>query len=212
MPPSLRASSPKHIHIHIAVAELRAYWEMGHASLEQDGERVKYGTSSERLRKARVFASRYTPSQLERLIEKCLKYQNSVGISFVDRLATIHNRQERGTLETKVVQENWSRARLDREIRSRYGRRRRISGRKPYVPHAADEALSELVRLTLKLTRWGEMMGWDPSSGSIQTAEEANAVTLADLPEDVLAEARKALRATQRLLDAAEAALQSRSD
>ncbi len=191
---------------HLAATLLRAYWEEGRRSLKEHGDRVKYGHSSERLRKARVFAQRYTEEQLQRLVDKCVKHRAPLGTSFVDRLATIHDKRERASMETKVVAEGWSRGQLDREIRSRYGSRRKL-GRNPTHPQSAEEALSDLVRLGMKLTRWGAMMGWQAETGRIEASIDAGITSLADLPDDVVSEAQKALRAAQRLQEAAEAAL-----
>ncbi len=191
--------------IQSAITKVRDYWLEGHESLQQHGERAPYGESSEWLRKARRFAHRYTEKQLNALLDKCERHEFTLGTSFIDRLVTVPDRRERSALETKVVKERWSRARLDREIRSRYGSRRNL-GRRPSQPTSTSEALSALSRLATKLTRWGAMMGWNPDTDRVRSDVEGN-VSLTDLPKDVSSLAKEVFHTVYKLQIATDNAL-----
>jgi len=163
-----------------AVDDLREYHAMGWKSLEDHPKRVPYGNSSELLRKARVFAARYASDDPETLIDRCEVYRHALGRSLIDRLATVHDKEERNGLELEAIQKRWSKAALDREIRKRYGSRHRQKGlgRTPARPMDVDDALSELSRLSAKLTRWFEMMQPDDANAE-------NRTTLNDLPKSI---------------------------
>ncbi len=190
--------------VEAAIERLEEYYRMGQDSLAEADERVPYGSSSELLRKARVFAGRYTEAELRKLVEKCRTQHMALGRSLVDRVATVHDKRKRGGLETRVIQERWSLNMLNREIRGRFGRRRRC-GRKPYTPKNRAEALSELTRLSMKLTRWGEAMDLIDSTGQVKADPENEVVAL--LPDSVVEKLKAALSAVWELQEAAEAEL-----
>ena len=78
-----------------------------------------------------------------------------MGRSLIDRLATVHDRSKRQKLEEDAIAGRWSKIILDREIRQRFGDRNpRQLGRKSKAPQNAQEALADLVRLCIRLTRW----------------------------------------------------------
>lgn len=194
--------------VETAIAALRSYYDEGRESLRENPDRVEYGTSSELLRKARVFASRYSKSDLNRLESLCRKYKTVLGRSLVDRLATIHDTQVRQEIEERAIRLRWSKIWVDREIRSRFGRRRSL-GRSPHRPKDATEALSEIVRLCLKLTRWGEVMGWTPVTGRVEPSSKDVEAVLGELPDHLVDKLKKALRAALNLQEAAERELGS---
>lgn len=190
--------------VEAAIEKLEEYYQMGKDSLTESEDRAPYGTSSELLRKARVFADRYSRDEFDNLVEKCRTHQMPLGRSLVDRLATVHDKRKRGGLETRVIRERWSLNTLNREIRGRFGRRRRY-GRKPYTPKDQAEALSELTRLSMKLTRWGEAMDLIDDTGRIKGDPENEVVAL--LPDSVVGKLKAALSAVWELQEAAEAEL-----
>jgi hypothetical protein len=177
-----------------AVQILREYHAMGQRSLERDPSRLAVG--SELLRASRRFARAYGERDLERLIRRCERYRMALGRTYVDRFVTIVDNRERSSLEEEVIRGRWSRLVLDLEIRRRYGRRRR-AGRKPHVPADVPTALSDLFRVCLRITRWGDMI----------QAEDA-AISLDDLPELVRRRAVQTFKAAGRLQAAVEEALQ----
>jgi hypothetical protein len=189
-----------------AVDALRTYYEMGQESLSRDPKRVEYGQSNEPLRKARVFAATYTERELEKLLDRCQKHNRALGITFIHRLATVRIKEDRNKLELAMIRERWSRYQLDREIRRYCGNRHgsRNVGRSPHRPKDTADALTELIRLSVKVTRWAEMMSpADASSNSFIT-------TLDDLPKGIREQIKVLLPQLRKLQKDAEKSLKRR--
>ena len=115
--------------VEAAIAKLEVHYRRGKNSLAESEHRARYGSSTVQLHKDRVFADRYTRDEFDKLAEKCRKHHTALGRTFVDRLATVHDKRKRGGLETRVIRERWSVSRLNREIRGRFGRQRRYGRR-----------------------------------------------------------------------------------
>ncbi len=210
--PSPKAEQPhfpvsKSQDVEAGLERLQAYYAMGCESLRSNPDRVPYRESSEKLRKARVFASRFSEQNVAKMKTLCRKHGFVMGTSLIDRLATVHDRRARRKLLEKTISLRWSKIKLDREIRLRFGRRRKL-GRNPHKPEDIDEALSEIVRISIKLTRFGEGLGWNVKTGRIELTVETDITSR--LPSKVLDELKKTLRAAYRLQDAAEAELLDR--
>ena len=202
------------------LGELRAYYEEGQESLRRsEGKRyVPYGSltgltasDAERIRKARVFANVYTLDDLNRLERLCREHGMALGRSLIDRLASVSDKSERQRLEEEAIAGRWSKIILDREIRQRFGDRNpQQLGRKSKPPRSAQEALSDLVRLCVRLTRWAEFVGWDDRkvTGEIWGKDkDGNDVVVDTLPAEISGELQRALRAVSKLQKAAETEL-----
>jgi hypothetical protein len=98
MPPKVEA----------AVKRVEEYRQMGRDSLAKHEKYVPGDESSELLRKARVFAKRYTDADFEHLKERCREAEMPLGRTFIDRLATVRDKRKRRGLETRVIRGHWS--------------------------------------------------------------------------------------------------------
>lgn len=212
------------------LGELRAYYEEGRESLSKHPDRMPYRTATraqgvtasqgDRLRKARLFAERYTQEDLLWIETLCREHQMALGRSLIDRLATIHDQEGGRELEAEAIAGRWSKILVDCEIRKRFGRYRdsegrlQDRGRKSRPPETPEEALAEIFRLCLKLTRWGGVVGWNQATGRIATEltieNKLRKNPIYDLPGEIIDQLKQALRATVKLQDAVEERLPER--
>lgn len=145
-----------------AIQAIRGYYAVGQKSLDEhpgrmahggmDAEAAEYGLNPETLRKARVFADPtdgYTPKQLDRLCELCKKHDFAMGVSFIPLLLSVP-KKDRAAMQRQLIKEGWSRARLNREIKARFGKRR-DAGRKPTPVNDVTDAF---VRLSQFCGQW----------------------------------------------------------
>src|SRR5690606_35380862 len=94
----------------------------------------------------------------------------------------IEDKRERGRLEHQAIAEGWSRARLENELRKRFGVRRRHAaagraqgrtpGRPPRRPRDAGEGLAWLSRLCNQIVRWVTMLQEDDHQTAVRTTWE----------------------------------------
>ena len=191
-----------------AIAKIRTYYATGTASLREHADRLPYGqtppsTPGERLRKARAFATRYSLDDLKRLEVLCREHSFALGVSMIDRIATVRDKRQRQALEAKMIKLRWSNLVLDNEIRRRYASRRPAGGRKARTPHSAEDALAEILAFTTKFVRWGVGLGWNQETGRMPPLPW-------EFPPEVREDLKKALRAVRRLQQTAEEELESR--
>jgi hypothetical protein len=96
----------------------------------------------------------YTEAELDRLVERCLKYERALGLSLIARLLSIPDRKIRAELELLTLENAWGRGRLDQEIVSRLRRRRAGSGRRPTVPTDGPSIWAQLDQYIETWVRW----------------------------------------------------------
>lgn len=163
------------------VAEIREWHRIGCESLEVrpgaapprsavlEAEATLRGIGVGRLRKLRQFAdpkTGYTPSMLETLCRQCLRAKRPLGVTFLMRLVVIPDRSLRGELQKRLLEENWSCQRLNREIRMKLGRQRaggrhaRIAADLPGILVQIDGMIEPWTRLQRRMSL--KASGGDP--------------------------------------------------
>jgi hypothetical protein len=117
-----------------ATGELREHYDMGvraiQETLTKDGK-AKYraaavgnlarraGTSRTIVYDARQFAARYTPSDVDELIEQCEKHDVGIAPSHVFELMRILDPKERSLVQEKAIRGRWPVKTLQQEVRAR---------------------------------------------------------------------------------------------
>ena len=133
------------------IADIRAFYALGkqsHAELPgrvqlKDWKRHTAG-ERERIYRARTFASRYTPKQLDDLCRLIRANGAPTGVTHIARLMDIPTADCRDFV-TRAVAKKWSLRQLTLEVRKRYGHRRVGVGRPPEPPQTAADAAVRLV-------------------------------------------------------------------
>ncbi|HUQ68695.1 MAG TPA: hypothetical protein VM165_04180 [Planctomycetaceae bacterium] len=119
-------------------------------------------TNDDSARKVRQFVDPkrgYTEKELGRLIRLCEKHERALGSSFVIRLLSVPKENHiRRRLESQLIREGWSMLRLNQELLSLFGRRRR-GGEKRQVPADVSGMLSQLDQMALNWLRWTQRAG-----------------------------------------------------
>lgn len=178
--------------------EQRSLAPHGHPTVEVVAAGM--GLNADNYRKLRLFAdpdTGYSKQELVELCQRCKKYQRPLGFTIVAKLLKIRNKKERSKLQRQAIEGAWSIADMDVELARLHGRRR-WAGRKPKVPHDADEALMQLDSLCLKWRRWYTQIAEESGTGPSE-------VGLDDLPETVRRPLTKATRVIQQIEDAVAA-------
>ncbi len=151
-----------------AVRDLRDYHRQGRASLRELPERGGYGQRDldaqaeqlgwnvTRLRKARQFADPEAGYSWERLHELCRLLREHCpvfGTAHVGILVTLTWAEGRAELQQLCVQDNWSKAELEAEVRKRLGPRRQ-GGRWRQIGEDEGQILNQLDGLAHSWERW----------------------------------------------------------
>lgn len=151
-------SKPKHLGSTLAqprpdrIADIRAFYDLGKQSHADLPGRVqlknwKHHTAGERERiyRARSFAHRYTPKQLDDLCRLIRAHGAPTGVTHIVRLMDIPEGAECRGFVNRAVRKKWSLRQLTLEVRKRYGHRRVGVGRPPEPPQTAADAAVRLV-------------------------------------------------------------------
>src|SRR5213078_635105 len=103
--------------VHDAISSVRRFYDCGCQSRAQFPDRMKYSAmpgearrfnlNPEMLRKARLFASSYTPAEAEKLCAMARENQFPLGVSAIVRLVTIP-RQQRAAFQRELIENRWS--------------------------------------------------------------------------------------------------------
>lgn len=200
-----------------AVRSLRWYWELGRRAKQSFGmvgarrgrqiEKMakEVGVNEDTLRKARQFADSYTQNDLRNLESQCRKSQRPLGFSFVVKFVTIKNKAFRERLQAQVIAEEWSYARLHRELLKHYGYRKH-GGRRPNWPARSVQLM--LVDITRMCWAWERWFGWLAGTTVDRRleakGEKRQAVKLDDLPPEVQQALIKAMRGIEALRSAVD--------
>lgn len=117
---------------------------------------VKSGMSRAKLYKARVFAQRFTPQDLERLCARQLPDGRRLGIGHVCELLQVADSQQRRELEQRAAEEGWSSRRLRTARLLAVGGRvtRSKAGRRPHLPSNPAALLQQIRERTDQWLRW----------------------------------------------------------
>jgi hypothetical protein len=111
-------------------------------------------------RKLRQFADPknggYSRAELNALCRVCKENGFVIGTQYVIRLLSISKeRGERARFQEEAIENHWTCARLETEIRARYGRRDRRAGRRPRIPNNLGDLLATIQRQSERWLRFG---------------------------------------------------------
>jgi hypothetical protein len=151
-----------------AIRAIREYHRQGRDSLRESAERGRYGQGAldeqaaelgwnvTRLRKARQFAHAeegYSQEQLRELFGLLRKHRPLFGTAHVGILVTLSWAEGRAELQLLCAENNWSKATLEAEVKTRLGPRRQ-GGRWRQVGDEAGQLLTQLDALAHSWERW----------------------------------------------------------
>jgi hypothetical protein len=105
---------------------------------EMEGEAERLGLNIHYMRAARRFAAMYSPEQLDRLCKACETANYPLGWARTMLLLTVPKAAERESLLKQAIREDWSKPKLQAEIRRRYGVRRKPGAGRPTKLDAED--------------------------------------------------------------------------
>jgi hypothetical protein len=148
----------------------------GQQTLDGLGELV--GCAPSVIAKARKFARLYSASN-------AVKLEGKLSWSVIERLLWIDDESIRSSLEADCLSKKMSLRKLEREIRSRVGRRRRFGhgGRSTHRPESLREALADFDRLVTSIVRWYRALETEVPADSERTASRAASRKTFDLDQ-----------------------------
>ena len=197
------------------ITALEAYHQQGATSLREhpkgvydDGtiaaEAKLLGWNETKLRKARQFAHEqtgYNERRLKELFRLLRRHRPQFGIAYIGLLITVTWDDGRETLQKDCIEENWSKATLELEIKSLYADRRH-GGRRRQVGDERGHLLAQLDDLADSWLRWCAVASEKCKIGKVKKRR------LDILPPDVRDRVQAVTGAVKRLRKAIEAPLE----
>jgi hypothetical protein len=190
-----------------AVRQIKAYYERGTQSLEELPERGRYGAraiaaqaerlgwAETKLRKARQFADPvlgYSRDQLHELFSLLREHRPVFGVCHVGVLVSAPWAEGRAELQRRCILGNWSKDRLEAEVKVLLGTRN-WGGRRRRV---ADDPVLALVQVYEMADTW---LRWHTVAAGEPRGNGHSASVLDRLPESVRAKVHKITGAMRRL-------------
>lgn len=158
-------------------------------------------------RKYRVFAdpqAGYTHEEVDSLCALCEEHGRALGVSFLFRFLTIHNRRQRAAFQRRAIAGHWSLAEVDVELVKQFGRRRR-AGRKPRISRQLPALLAEIQTRAIYWRRLVEALREEPELGRDHLAWDDLPANIRRLLSEVATSLEKLERVAERQLAAAQA-------
>jgi hypothetical protein len=161
-----------------AVHQLREYHTLGRRLLKDHPagrkhsrdviglEAAENGMKPIKIFQIRDFANEekgYTAEELESLIQLCWKHSRALGFSFVPTFLSVRDKKERAKFQREAIAGCWSTTRVEGELVSRYGRRRR-AGSRAVVPTDLRALFANLQTRTIYWRRLRETLQQKPDS------------------------------------------------
>ena len=197
--------------VEAALKRLTAFHEEGRRSLRVHGKQMGHGqmrdasggnhTKREHLINARRFAGPggYTKQELAQLFRQCRDAKYPLGRSLMVRLLTVKPRSRRMRIQRQMIDEAWSRNRLNAEINATFHGRGRGAGRPFKRPESVKEALVAIDSAAERQLRLHDLIRNPPENGKKSRSRNL----WAGIPESVqkaMAKADSRARALQRAI------------
>ncbi len=168
---------------------------------------AKYGLNPDTARKYRAYAdpqTGYTHDEVDAICALCERHDRALGVSFLFRFLTIHDRRQRNAFQRRAIAGGWSMTEVDVELLKQFGRRRR-AGRRPRIPGQLPALLAEMQTRAIYWRRLVETLRDEPQVGRDRLGWTDLPANIQRLLSEVATALEKLERATERQLVAAQA-------
>ena len=129
-------------------------------------EAAKRGDPKERLKRARAFAAKYGPADLDALCDLAREHRCVLSECFAYVLATVGDAAARSALQEEAVRGRWSMRRLGVEVWKRVPGRRRFGGRPHHKRETAGDAYHAISSLCRTWHNLAESLRKQPAEGA----------------------------------------------
>ena len=187
-----------------AIQQLRRFYATGRDRLNRfkgemkhgrmPGEAKRAGLQAEMLRKARSFADRYPPAELDELCALARHHRFLIGVTHAIRLITVPP-NVRPKLQRELIEGHWSTGKLNLEIRRRFHKRKRLKK----LRHVSADPFDAYNQLDNICTAWGRLYRALCREHGDGAKQASNGELRQDLPHNVRQGVRAANEAMAKL-------------